>query len=83
MQVLRHLKNVTLTLALLGVLVLLGIRLYENAYIWDGQISTVTHVIFPLLWPCVLVCSAVTAVLWAVYGLLRGAQKRRERRMSV
>lgn len=76
MRVIFHIRNAACVAAVLCLLCLLGVRLYEDVYIFGSDVTTLIRVITPLLWPVICVLAGVTLVLTAVHLIGRAAGKK-------
>ena len=80
MKTIFHLRNAALAVLLLAGGLLLGIRFYENAVLFGGDIPTVTQVIFPILWPPIAVGGVLTVLFSGMLWICRLWTARERRR---
>lgn len=82
MLVLKPLRDISVAGFLLSGLLLLGIRLYESAYIYASELVCLTQVLYPVLWPPVVFFFFASAALSLACAILRACERRRRKRME-
>ena len=70
MPFLKICRGIFLAIFMLSLMLLLGVRMYESAYIYSGEVQTVTHVITPMLFPVVAVSGVLLLIFVIVCGVV-------------